>query len=530
LQRENERYEDEVREYEKNRTQILEQKYLSGPEQEKNLKIISQKNKIIGELETENEELQNENLKLNEHIKESKQIIESYTLEMDRTTKELIDIKDLLKRSDAEIKTFKQENDQLKFQLENFKQSLDKKTTSEGAIMDKYIQEYELKLQNKDSDIKKLTELVLELRENLDKNAIDSNQNTVSSLTKALNERDKQILVLKQQIEECKKEMDKSANVINSLNKTFYENSKMFSKSHQYNLSKQAESKITYLENMLKETDSRSKDFQEQLVQKEKELVEALNRMRDYESGDYQLQQAVNEIKALKKQISIRDRDIEKLTQHLNKLDSTLNDVLEENDDFRAKLGMQPKEKINLDELNNLRAIRAQENRAITYVLQRENENLLEENNRLHLKIRKLAKQIRSKEIVAHILEEGENPSDLSYLNDLVESKKNNGKTKDKQSEDSSQSKNVDSEKLLKENEFMKKRNEQIMQILLEFENENKYLEKGLREVHQQLTSINLNGNYTKGGKGRLNGDSFQIKCPTLDKLLNVIFLLNSKS
>lgn len=146
----------------------------------------------------------------------------------------------------------------------------------------------------------------------------------------------------------------------------------MYSKSAQYNINKQTEQKLIYLENMLKESENRLKEVEVQAASKEKELVEALNKIRDYESGDYQLQQAVNEIKGLKNQIKVRDRDIENLTKHLNKLDVTLNDVLEENDDLRAKLGMGPKEKINLDELNNLRAIRAQENRAFIYVLQKE--------------------------------------------------------------------------------------------------------------------------------------------------------------
>jgi centrosomal protein CEP290 len=146
----------------------------------------------------------------------------------------------------------------------------------------------------------------------------------------------------------------------------------MWSKSNQYNVNKQSEQRIVYLENVVKETETRVKDYENQLITKERDLVEALNRMRDYESGDYQLQQAVNEIKSLKSQIKVRDRDIETLTRHLNKLDMTLNDVLEENDDYRAKLGLAPKEKIDLDELGKIRAVRAQEARAVTYVLQRE--------------------------------------------------------------------------------------------------------------------------------------------------------------
>jgi centrosomal protein CEP290 len=155
----------------------------------------------------------------------------------------------------------------------------------------------------------------------------------------------------------------------------------MYSKSDQYNSNKQAEQKIIFLENMLRESDVRLKESEQHANNKEKELNEALNRLKEYESGDYQLQQAVNEIKGLKNQLNVRDRNIETLTKHINKLDFTLNDILEENDDLRAKLGMEPREKINLEELNNLRALRAQENRAYVYVLQREVNNIFKFKN-----------------------------------------------------------------------------------------------------------------------------------------------------
>lgn len=146
----------------------------------------------------------------------------------------------------------------------------------------------------------------------------------------------------------------------------------MYSNSAQYNSNKQAEQKILYLENMLRDSEARYKESEEQAVTKGRELVEALNRLREYESGNYQIQQAVEEIKGLKNQVKVRDRDIQQLTKHLNKLDVTLNDILEENDDLRAKLGMNPREKLDLDELNHLRAIRAQQIRAEVYTLQRQ--------------------------------------------------------------------------------------------------------------------------------------------------------------
>ncbi len=152
------------------------------------------------------------------------------------------------------------------------------------------------------------------------------------------------------------------------------------------------------------------------------------------------------------------------------------------------------------------------------------NENLQEENNRLHLKIRKLAKQIRSREVVASILEEDE--ADLKDYNELIESKggKPSANSKLNQLQNGkgpAPNPTLDPEKMAKEAEFMKKRNEQLMQILLEFENENKLLEKGLREIHGQLTTINTTN--MKSSKGGKNARENVITCPTLDKLLVVI-------
>ena len=136
--------------------------------------------------------------------------------------------------------------------------------------------------------------------------------------------------------------------------------------------SKEAEQKIKFLENLLKESETRVRDAESHAVEKEKAFAEVLKRLDDYESGDYQLQEAVEEIKSYKSQVKVRDRDIEKLTKHVNKIDYVLNEVLEENDELRARLGMEPREKISIEELKDLKAVRAQESRAVVHVLRKE--------------------------------------------------------------------------------------------------------------------------------------------------------------
>jgi len=52
------------------------------------------------------------------------------------------------------------------------------------------------------------------------------------------------------------------------------------------------------------------------------------------------LEEAVAEIKDFKKQIKIRDREIETLIKEVNKLELKMNDFLDENEELRERLGM----------------------------------------------------------------------------------------------------------------------------------------------------------------------------------------------
>lgn len=269
----------------------------------------------------------------------------------------------------------------------------------------------------------------------------------------------------------------------------------MYSKSAYYNINKQSEQKIYHLEEILKETNTRMKENENQLIRKETELLEALNRIRDYESGDYQLQQAVNEIKDLKSQIKIRDRDLDKRLSQLNILDETVNSILEENDMLRAKLNMDPREKIDIEELKDLKFNRDQENRAEIYMLQRENEQLYEEQSKLRKKMRLLAKQVRSTGILANILNDD--------FDDDNEPKRKDSSQAEKNSSDKTNGKDVGN---------LIKRNEIQLQHLLELQHQNDMLKKSLEEINNEMKKIGL---------GKSKAKEFLIKCPALDKLLD---------
>lgn len=87
------------------------------------------------------------------------------------------------------------------------------------------------------------------------------------------------------------------------------------------------------------------------------------------------------------------NRQIEELTSHINKTEMKINDIEEENEELRFKLGMDPRDPLDLTEFRKNKELRKEEEKALNFILQKEVERLEDERIELKKKIRKLAQQ-----------------------------------------------------------------------------------------------------------------------------------------
>ena len=99
----------------------------------------------------------------------------------------------------------------------------------------------------------------------------------------------------------------------------------------------EAQKKVTDLKEQAQEAEESAK-------YKPEELSDALAKLRRYETGEYGLKEAIDEIKTQKKEIQVREKQCEELMNVSNGLELKNKELLDENSVLREKLGMEKTE------------------------------------------------------------------------------------------------------------------------------------------------------------------------------------------
>ncbi|XP_050791923.1 centrosomal protein of 290 kDa [Gopherus flavomarginatus] len=525
LRRENEQLRQDVIDYQR---QIDSQKEMHmsrrGDESDyrsqlskKNFELVQYLDEIQSLTET-NEKLEAQNQEMRKNLEESVQ-------EMEKMTDEYNKMKLIVQQSDIVMDQLRKEKEQYKFQIQELTDQLKAKNEEDDPLMaavNAKVEEWKRILASKDDEIIEYQQMLLNLREKLKMAQLDADKNNVMALQQGVQERDSQIRLLTEQVEQYTKEMEKNALIIEDL-KNELQKDKGLSSLAQQNRIGEIQEKLQLLEQRTKEAERVAELAESDAREKDKELIEVLKRMRDYETGIYGLEDAIAEIKDLKKQIKIRDHETEGLIKEVNKLGLKINDFLDENEDLRERLGLDPKTMIDLTEFKNSKTLKQQQYRAENQVLLKEIERLEEERVALKQQIRKLAQEKGKRAAML-----GLDADDLQLIDSFTEDLKTKKEKSDFMSTvtvDEVKAKNEYLAKELNEREKDLERNRtaiaKFQSKLRELSEENKQLEQGMKEILQAVKEMQKDPS-VKGGETAL-------VIPSLERLVNAIESKNAE-
>ncbi|XP_070645007.1 centrosomal protein of 290 kDa isoform X4 [Bos indicus] len=556
LRRENEQLRQDIIDYQK---QIDSQKetLLSRRGEDSDYRSqLSKKNYELVQYLDEIQTLTEANEKIELQNQEMRKNLEESVQEMEKMTDEYNRMKAVVHQTDSMMDQLKKENDHYRLQVQELTDLLKAKNEEDDPIMaavNAKVEEWKavctkgtlvipivavfslprffclhfldlliLILSSKDDEIIEYQQMLHSLRDKLKNAQLDADRSNVMALQQGIQERDSQIKMLTEQVEQYTKEMEKNTFIIEDLKNELQRNkgaSTLTQRTHYMKI----QSKVQILEERTKEAERTAELAEADAREKDKELVETLKRLKDYESGVYGLEDAVIEIKNCKNQIKIRDREIEVLTKEINKLELKINDFLDENEALRERMGLEPTTMIDLTEFRNTKSLKQQQYRAENQILLKEIESLEEERLDLKKKIRQMAQEKGKRTVTSGLIAEDLNLTEHFSQENRMGERKSDFMSLKNMSEEQSKNEFLSRELIEKERDLERSRTviAKFQNKLKELVEENKQLEEGMKEILQAIKEIQKDPDI-KGGETSLI-------IPSLERLVNAIESKNAE-
>ncbi|KAK3738058.1 hypothetical protein QZH41_012933 [Actinostola sp. cb2023] len=483
---------------------------------------VAKKNKELSEYLDEIKILQEENETLGDQLINVKKELEESAMEMNKMTDEYTKLKTILQQSDLILNEMRRERDALRSQVQDLRVQVSSKSDADDQIMmavNLKVEEWKHIMASKDVEIAQHRAVIAELKQRITGLELDSDKTSLVMLQQVLMEKEEHIQMLKQEVEKATVEM---RGVADQVEEVKAQSEKGIPSAFQQKKIAELGSTLRREQLMSAQERGHLMKAEEAARQKDKQLNDLMTRMMQYEKGEYGLSEAVQEIKDIKAQIRIRDQNVENLTSQVNKLNLLGNDLEMENEEFRERLGLDPRDKLDIEDIRQKKKVKAEQASAMNRVLVKEIERLEDERLKLKKQLRKQALHRGARAVELGITAEDladveDEPGHFVFRKKVIEdSDTEEARTRNKRLQNDIENSEKESEKVKSDLKKIEVENDEL-------KDENKQLEIGLREILAQLRENSQQAAVPVDQEQESTPQAVSIQVPALEKLMAMI-------